>query len=90
MHVETQQKSRQVKKSFLLPKIVLTFHEFTNCFSDLKTFANSRPSVSNFKSLSRSLEQFFLTVGQNNFGNKMPLIALFRTYSTFIGMLVLH
>ena len=30
------------------------------------------PSVSNFKSFSRSLEQFFLTVGQNNFGNKIP------------------
>ena len=27
----------------------------------------------NFKSFSRSLEQFFLTVGQNNFGNKIPL-----------------
>ena len=32
------------------------------CSSHLKNFANSRPSVSNFKSLSRSLEQFFLTV----------------------------
>ena len=35
-------------------------------------FANSRPSASNFKSLSRSLEQFSLTVGQNNFGYKIP------------------
>ena len=26
------------------------------------------------KSFSRSLEQFFLTVGQNNFGNKIPFI----------------
>ena len=25
------------------------------------------------QSFSRSLEQFFLTVGQNNFGNKIPL-----------------
>ena len=40
-----------------------------NCSSDLKMFANS---ASNFKSFSRSLEQFFLTVGQNNFGNKIP------------------
>ena len=38
--------------------------------------ANSRPSVSNFKSLSRSLEHFFLTVGHNNFGKKIPLIPL--------------
>ena len=39
-----------------------------------KFFANSRPSASNFKSFSRSLGQFFLTVGQNNFGNKIPLL----------------
>ena len=45
-----------------------------NCSSDLKIFANSRPSASNFKSFSRSLEQFFLSVGQTNFGNKIPLI----------------
>ena len=35
-------------------------------------FANSGPSASNFKSFSQSLEQFFLTEGQNNFGNKIP------------------
>ena len=40
--------------------------------SDLKIFENSRPSPSNFKSFSLSLEQFFLTVGQNNFANKIP------------------
>ena len=44
-----------------------------NCCSDLRIFANSWPSASNFKSFSRSLEQFFLTVGQNNFGNKIPM-----------------
>ena len=37
-------------------------------------FENSRPSASNFKNFSRSLEQFFHTVGQNNFGNKIPQI----------------
>ena len=37
-------------------------------------FENSRPSASNFKSFSRSQEFFFLTVGQNNFGNKIPFI----------------
>ena len=45
---------------------------FKNCSSNLKKFANSRPLASNFKKFSRSLEQFFLTVGQNNFGNKIP------------------
>ena len=45
--------SRNNLKSILLPKIVLTFQRFTvwiNCSSDLKTFAYSRPSASNFKS----------------------------------------
>ena len=32
------------------------------------------PSASNFKCFPRSLEHFFLTVGQNNFGNKIPII----------------
>ena len=37
-----------------------------------KIFANSRPSASNFKSFSRSVELFFLTLSQNNFDNKIP------------------
>ena len=45
----------------------------TNYSRDLKS---SWPSASNFKSFSGSLEQFFLTVGQNNFGNKIPFITL--------------
>ena len=36
-------------------------------------FANSWLSTSNFKSFSQSLKQFFLTVCQNNFGNKIPI-----------------
>ena len=35
-------------------------------------FADSLPSASNFKSFSESLEQYFFTVGQNNFTNKIP------------------
>ncbi len=66
----------KVKKNILLPKIVLTFHFLNKLFSDLKNFANSRPSASNFKSFSQSLEQFFLTVGPNNFGNKIPFQTL--------------
>ena len=52
----------------------LSLSIWINCSNDLKNFANSRPSASNFKSFSRSLEQFFLTVGQNNFGNKIPFL----------------
>ena len=33
-----------------------------------------RASGREFAKILRSLEQFFLTVGQNNFGNKIPLL----------------
>ena len=42
----------------------------------ISIFENSRLSASNFKSFSRSLEQFFLTVAQNNFGNKIPILLI--------------
>ena len=48
------------------------FTVWMNCSSDLKNFANHQLSALNFKSFSQSLEAFFLTVGQNNFGNKLP------------------
>ena len=59
--------------------------EFSNMFrlysdlslfedSELKKFANSRP-----QSFSRSLEHFFLAVGQNIFGNK--ILFLIKTRS---------
>ena len=43
-----------------------------NCSTYLKKFANSRPSASNFKGSLDHPNSFFLTVGQNNFGNKIP------------------
>ena len=58
----------QVKKAFCYQKLFWPFAVWINCSSDLKNFANSQPSASNIKSFSQSLEQFFLTVGQNNFG----------------------
>ena len=51
----------KVKKAFFLPKIVLTCNVWINCSIDLKCFANSRSSVSNFKSFSQSNKQFFLS-----------------------------
>ena len=66
----------QVKKAFWYQKGFWPFSVWINCSSDLKNFANSRHSTSNFKSFSPSLEHFFLTVGQNNFGNKIPLLKL--------------
>ena len=45
------------------------FIAWINCSSDLKNFANSWPSASIFKRFSQSLNR---TIGQNNFGNKIP------------------
>ena len=64
----------QVKKAFCYQKLFWPFTVWINCSRDLKFFGNSRPSASNFKSFSRFLEQFFLTAGQNNLGNKIPFI----------------
>ena len=47
------------------------FIVWINCSSGLKIFANYLPSVSNFKCFPRPPKHFFLTVGQNNFGNKI-------------------
>ena len=74
----------QVKKAFCYQKLLWPFTVWINCSRDLKIFANSRlnansrPSASNFKSFSRSLEQYFLTVRQNNFGNKIPFLRIIR------------
>ncbi len=51
-----------------------TFTVWINCSSNLKNFANSQPSASNFKFFSQLLEQFFFTVDQNNVGNKIPFL----------------
>ena len=64
----------QVEKVFCYQKLFWPFTVWKNCSSDLKIFANSWPSALNFKSFSPSLEQFFLTVGQNNFGSKIPFL----------------
>ena len=71
----------QVKKAFCYQNLFWPFTVWINCSSDLKNFAISRPSASNFKSFSRSLEQFFLTAGQINFGNKICTIAEFVVFN---------
>ena len=68
---------KKFRKAFCYQKLFWPFTVWIDCSSDLKKFANSWPSASNFKSFSRSLEQFFLTVGQNNFGNKIPIFQPF-------------
>ena len=69
----------QVKKAFCYKKLFCPFTVWINCFNDLKNFANSRP----FKTFSRSLEQFFLTVCLNNFGNKIPFLCMAKPVVIF-------
>ena len=76
----------QVKQAFCYQKLFWPFTVWINCSNDLKNFANSRPSASNFKSFSRSLEQFFLTVGQNNVSNKIPILMFFMNRINFAKM----
>ena len=57
----------QVRKAFCYQKL---FWPFTVWSSYLKI----EPSASNFRIFSRPLKHSFLTVGQNNFGNKIPFL----------------
>ena len=68
----------QVKKVFSYQKLFWPFTIWINCSSDLKFFVNSQPSALTFKSFSQLQEQFFLTLGQNNFGNKIPFLENYK------------
>ena len=71
---EMRNLQEQVEKAICYQKLSWPLAAWMNWSSDLKKFANSQPSASNFKSFFWSLEHFFLTVGQNNFGNKIPFL----------------
>ena len=47
-----------------------------NCSSDREKLLKFQAEGREFSKILRSLEQFFLTVGQNNFGNKMPFLPI--------------
>ena len=76
IHYNLETSSNKLKKHSVT-KNCWPFTVRINCSSDPKYFENSQLSASNFKSFSWSLEQFFLTVGQNNFGNKIPFLFSF-------------
>ena len=80
----------QVKKAFCYQKMFWPFTVWINRFSDLKKLANSQPSASNFKSFSPPLEHFFLAVGQNNFGNKIPFLKTFLRLKILVLMIELY
>ena len=65
----------KLKKTFCYQKLFWPFIVQMNCSSDVKIFAqilDLQPRIS--KSFSQSLEHFFLTVSQDNFGNKIPIL----------------
>ena len=49
-----------------------------NCSSDREKLLKFEAEGREFATFLRSLEQFFLTVGQNNSGNKIPFLNLDR------------
>ena len=71
-------RKHELQKTFCYQTLFWPFTFRINCSSYLKIFANSRPSASNFKSFSQSLEQYFDPVGQNKFCNKIPYLRFSR------------
>ena len=71
---------KQFKKGILLLKIVLTFHYLNKLFKWSQKFCKFSAFSLEFQNFSWSLEFFFLTVGQNNFGNKIPYLNLSMKY----------
>ena len=70
--IDMRNLQEQIKKAFCYQKLFWTFTVRTNCSSDLNSFLQFLSLQSRIsKILSQSLEQFFLTVGQDNFGNKI-------------------
>ena len=72
-----------VMKWYFVTKIVLTYCEnffFQKLLSDREKLLKFEAEGREFEMSLRSLEQFILTVGQNNFGNKI----LFLEYYQFL------
>ena len=69
------------KNGILLPKLFWPTMR-KNCFSDREKLLKFEAECQEFaEKSSRSLEHFFLTVGQNNFGNKIAFPQVFKLCS---------
>ena len=57
-----------------------------NCSSDRENIMKFEAKSREFAIILRSLEQFFLTVGQNNFANKIPfqIHSISDSFSTIV------
>ena len=62
-------------KKHSVSKIILTFHCSNELFQlcDLKNFVSSRSSALNLQKIFSITSTIFFTIGQNNFGNKIPI-----------------
>ena len=62
-------------KKHSVSKIILTFHCSNELFQlcDLKNFVSSRSSALSLQKIFSITSTIFFTVGQNNFGNKIPI-----------------
>ena len=69
----------QVKKVFCYQTLFWPFTVWINCSKDLKFFCKFSAFSLEFQKFF-SIEQFFLTVGQNNFGNKIPFLYLVQVF----------
>ena len=62
------------KHSFCYQIFFWPFTVWINCSTDLKTFENSRSLNLKFQKFFSVTRTIFLTVGQNNFRNKIPFL----------------
>ena len=67
---------RNKLKSIMLPKILLTFYCLNKLFLWSQKFCKFSAFSLEFQKFFSITKQCFLTVGQNNFGNKIPFIAI--------------
>ena len=84
-HLQRQdyyEKKRRRRNGILLPKLFLPTVR-KKCSSDWEKFLKFEAEGWEFAKILRSLEQFFLTVGKNNFGNKIPFSIFSSIFCVF-------
>ena len=74
--LEMRNLQEQIKKAFCYQKLFWTVTVWINCSIDLKIFCKFSAFSLEFRKFFSNTGTFFLTVGQNNFGNKIPKLFL--------------
>ena len=73
-----------VEEKFCYQKLFGPFNVQTNCTSDCEYLLKLEAKSREFARILRSLEHFFLRVGQNNFGNKVPFFILLQFHKILL------